>query len=261
MSSFDFIIDNIVYSYSSVSNFENCKYGFKLTYIDALPRKNNFFAEFGLLVHECFEKYFLGEVDAFDLPSYYEDNFDQIVKTPPPPYPLNMLETYKAKCLEYFNNFSIERDDYEVILVEDKIEFSINGVAYVAKPDLVLKNKKTGRISMVDYKTSNPFWFDKKKGKEVIDNAKIAGYHKQTYMYTYALKIGRNIQADEITLLFPRAGREITIPWEEEKEKEVIDWLTKTVEKIKNEEEFPYNNSSAYFCDNLCSVRAYCEYR
>jgi hypothetical protein len=30
---------------------------------------------------------------------------------------------------------------------------------------------------------------------------------------------------------------------------------------IKNEEEFPHDNSNKYFCNQLCSVRNSCKYR
>ncbi len=71
MNNFDFITGNIRYSHSSTSTFDNCRYAFKLHYIDALRGKGNFYGEYGTLVHECLEKFFNGELGAFELSQYY----------------------------------------------------------------------------------------------------------------------------------------------------------------------------------------------
>jgi CRISPR/Cas system-associated exonuclease Cas4 (RecB family) len=62
-------------------------------------------------------------------------------------------------------------------------------------------------------------------------------------------------------LWFPRANETLSIDWDEEKEKESVNEIIKTVERIKKENVFPPNNTNAFFCNNLCSVRKHCEYR
>lgn len=261
MSSYDFILDGIRFSYSSVSTFDNCAYSYKLSYIDAMPRINNFYAEYGTLVHQCFEQFFTKKLSAFELSDYYKNNYEEVVKTPAPVPPYGLDERYRAQGQEFFDNFNFPIDDYDVILVEDKIDFSLTeNIEFVAKPDLVLREKATQKTTLFDYKTSSPFREDKKTGREIVDNAKLNGYWKQMNIYAYALRNHKFTPIDEITLWFPRSKRMETIQWSYNSEQDTIKWLTDTLGKLKTEEVFPYNNSSQYFCDNLCSVRNFCEY-
>lgn len=260
MSSYDFIIDNIRFSYSSSSTYQTCPYSFKLSYIDAMPRTNNFYAEYGTLIHETMEKYFRDELEMFELSDYFKDNFDTSVVTPPPPVPEGMKEKYRLQGQAFFDYFYFDKNEYDVLLVEGKFELDLDGIKFVTKPDLVLHNKKSNENILVDYKTSDPFKIDKRNGKEKIDMAKMESYYKQMYLYTYALRTQMGINIDKITLWFPRPNRTHSISWDARKEKDTLDWVINIINQIKNEEEFPFNNSNSYFCSNLCGVREFCEY-
>ena len=261
MSSYDFIVDNIRFSYSSVSTCETCAHSFRLSYIDACLRKNNFYSDFGTLVHEVFERFFKGETEMSELSDYYRNNYSKIVKSDPPPIPVGLGDKYKEQGQFFFDFFFFEKDKYNVLFVEDKIDLMLDGFMFTGRPDLVLQNKETGETTLFDYKTSTPFRIDKRNGKEIADRKKLNGYYKQMYTYTFALKKERNISVDKISLWFPRLDRIETIEWKHEDEVASVNWLSDTIKAIKNEEVFPYNNEGKYFCDNLCGVRDFCEYR
>ena len=262
MSSFDFIVDEIRYSYSSVTTFETCPYSFKLTYIKRLPREDNFYSDYGTLIHDCLYNYFVNKMEAYELSGYFRENYEKVVKTCPPEYPRGAYEKYKDEGISFFNKFSFEIEDYDLILAEEKIDFDFdNKVLAVAKPDLVLFNKKTGKFILYDFKSSAPFRENKTNGKEIVDEKKLEGYWKQLYIYTYALRNYKFTPIDEMTLWFTRPERRVTIPWKEKKETESIRWMKRIIKRIKEEEKFNYNNSSSFFCDNLCGVRMFCEYR
>lgn len=261
MSTYDFILDNITFSYSSTSSFNNCPYGYKLTYIDSVPREDNFYSDFGTLIHDCLEKYFTEKLDAFQLSQYYRENYDLAVKSQPPFGPPGILEKYREQGQAFFDFFVFEKDNYDVVLVEDNIKFEVDGMRLIARPDLVLREKTTGKTILYDYKTATPFWQDKKTGKEKSDKKRLEGYNQQMSVYTYALRTVRNLPIDEISLWFVRLNRIVSVPWKKETEDSTISYLKETIEKIKKEEIFPYNNSNPYFCDNLCSVRSFCEFR
>ena len=262
MSDFDFIIDNIRFSYSSTSTFDTCPYAFKLSYIDYLmPREDNFFAEYGQLVHECMEKYFSGEIDIFELSQYYLSNYDSFVRTPAPPSFTDLGARYREEGLIFFDNFSFPRERYDVILIEDKIDFEYDGIMFVAKPDLVLFDKKKKKNILYDYKTSMPFKVNKQTQKETTDNKKISGYHNQMYIYAYALREIRNIPIKEIILWFTRAQKELSIPWNKKDEETAMKRVVGIVNDIKKEISFTPNTSNPYFCNNLCGVRNFCEYK
>ena len=261
MSSHEFILSGIRFSYSAVSTFTTCNYSYKLTYIDALPRENNFYGEFGTLMHRCFEQYFNGTLEAYELSQYYKAQYEEVVKNPAPVPPVGLDEKYRLQGQDFFDNFSFNKEDYDVLLIEDKIDFDLGGIKVVAKPDLVLKHKKTGRVSLVDYKTATPFRTDKRTGKEITDTKKIEGYYKQMYLYAYALRNHKNMPIDDIMIWFVRLNRQVVVPWSLVKEEEAMQWFTSSIDTIIDEEAFEYNNKSPYFCNNLCSVRQFCEYR
>jgi len=261
MSSWDFVISNIRFSYSSVSAFDNCPYSFKLAYLDVAPRENNFFGEYGTLIHECFEKYFLGKLEAFELSQEYAKKYDTTIKTPLIGFTPGLEDKYKQQGKDFFDSFSFNKDDYDIIFAEDKIDTTLDGINIVAKPDLVLVEKESGKVILFDYKTATPFWESKSSGKEMSDKKKINGYYKQMLLYTYALQKEHDISVDEITLWFIRLDKMVTVARNLDEENTVVQEFSKIVEKIKAEEVFPYNNSNQFFCNNLCGVRASCEYK
>lgn len=260
MSSLDFIIGEIRFSYSSVSSFDTCAYGWKLSYIDKKERIDNFFSGYGLLVHDCFERFFKKELGAWDLSEHYKKNYSKFVVKDPPPFPAGMAENYRAQGQKFFDNFDFPIDDYTILSVEDKIEFDFRESKFVAKPDLVVLNNKTGKYVLFDYKTSTPLKVSKATGKETWDKKKMDSYYKQMLIYAYALRNYRFIPIEEISIWFPRLNKTVTIDWNLEKEKEVMNWLQETIARIRLEEEFVYDNSSKYFCQNLCGVRRSCRY-
>lgn len=259
MSSYDFIIDEMKFSYSSVSSFVSCPYGFKLSYIDKMPRESNFYGEYGTLIHECMEKYFRDELESFELSSYFSENYLDKVPTPPPPYPAGLDERYKNAGIEFFDNFSFDKSLYEMLLIEGKLDFPLRNASFTGRPDLILKNKETLVTSLYDFKTSAPFWVTK-SGVEKVDEKKMSGYRKQMYIYTYGIRNHLGINIDEIVLWFTRPSRFYTIPCDIEKEKEAVEEIESVIDTIKKEEHFEYNNSNNYFCSHLCGVRKFCEY-
>jgi len=260
MTDYSFIVDGIRFSYSSTSTFQTCPYSFKLTYLESVPRADNFYAEYGTLVHETLERFFKKELEAYQLSDFYDINYELVVKSPEPPFPMGAGKLYRDQGKYFFDNFNFPIDDYDVLGIEEKIDFTLSGIDVVAKPDLVLKNKETQKTILYDYKTAMPFRTDKWTGKEITDTKKINGYYNQMYLYTYALREHRQIPIDGINLWFTRASREVYIDVDSEKEKEAVARIEDIIKAIKMEKEFPYNNTNPFFCDNLCSVRKFCEY-
>lgn len=258
---YDFIIDNMTFSYSSLTTFTTCPYCFKLTYIDREDRAQNFFGEYGLLVHDCIEQYFTGKLEAFELSDYFLDNYYITVQTPPPPFPAGMEDNYRNQGLEFFDSFSFEMSKYDIVGIEDTVDFEIDDIRFTGRPDLILKEKKTNKNVLFDYKSSIVYRTNKYTGKETVDYDKLDGYHKQMYLYSYGLRKAKNLKIDKITIWFTRPSRMETIIWKKEKEIETIDWVRSIISQIKEEEVFNANNSNSYFCNFLCGVREICPFR
>lgn len=260
-SKFDFIIDGIRFSYSSISTYDTCPYSFKLNYIDRLEGEGNFYSDYGSLTHEVLEQFFRRKLDFYELSPFYNEKFDEFVTHNPPSFHVNGLEKYREAGLTFFDNFNFNIDDYNVVEIESRIDGNIRGTDCTGRPDLVLQRKEDGKYILFDYKTSAPFWIDKRTGVEKKDNKKIEGYLKQMYLYGYMLREFKGIELEQINLWFTRVGKIETFKYDKSKEDEVLDWLEVTVDKIRNDNEFKYNNSESFFCDNICGVRAHCEFR
>lgn len=249
-------INEIRFSFSGLSSFDGCKHGWRLTYLDMVPRYGNFFSSYGLLCHEILEKYFRGELELFQLSDYYVDNYDRMV-VETPPFFVKPKEYFK-QGYEFFERFDFDKEEYDVLVIEDKIDVDVNtnSMKYglVVKPDLVLKHKETGKVYLMDYKTSLIF----KNGK--LDKNKLEGYKRQMIMYAKYLETN-NVYVDEVWLWFIRDEEnpvfKFTIAqYDEDK---VVEWIEDTIQDIHNEKDFePTINK--FFCEHLCSVKHGCEY-
>ena len=144
MSSWSFILDNLVYSFSAIGTYENCPYAYKLSYIDRKPQINNAFAQFGNTVHKVLELYFQGKKDIWDLEKAYKDNYSQYVTIDYPPNRfVDLSQSYFDSGMKFFSNVEPPLEDFEVISTESTIYFDLDDdISVTARPDLVLKDNE-----------------------------------------------------------------------------------------------------------------------
>jgi hypothetical protein len=248
------MFSQMIYSFSSVTSHGTCPLSFKYGYIDGEKGVGNFFADYGLFIHDIFQKYFKYELSEFDLSSYYSDNFDKEVTETPPPFPAGMLGKYKESGQVLFDNFEFDREDYELIVVEEKVTTSLNGIPVVVKPDIVLRNKKTGQVILLDFKTSNPYVKDR------IDKKKLAGYLRQMYLYAYVWNSCKEEKITDIYLWFVRIGKIEKFTYTAGDEKETLEWFNAQIKEILSDEEWKAIPDNTYFCGQICGFRKICPY-
>jgi CRISPR/Cas system-associated exonuclease Cas4 (RecB family) len=229
----------------------------KLTYLDCNERLANGFSQFGNLVHTALELFFKGELEVWDLVDYYTENFDRQITESFPPYPVGMRDSYYQDGLTFFENFKFDKSKYEILGIEDNLHPIYRGQKFIAKPDIVLKNKSNKNNILLDYKTSK-LGVNKKYNEK-----KIEGYRKQLELYAYFLWTEKNIEIDKIFLWFIRNNEFVELDVDRMKIMDTLDWATKTIEDIKVEENWEPNNSkeNKYFCENLCGMRILCKYK
>jgi hypothetical protein len=257
MTENSFIIDNFRFSYSGASSFNICKYMWKLTYLDAKPRISGWFSDYGLFCHKILEKYFRGELELWDLPKYYEDNYGLEITSSPPPYPLSMPQNYYDAGLNYFNNFDFDKSLYDVLIIEEAIESEYNGIILVVKPDLILREKSSGKCILIDFKTAKIKVTKKDQEKQIED------YKNQFFLYAYFLWQAKNIEIKEIRVWFIRDNVEKIIPMNMFEVQNTLDWFEETIKTINAETEWNPNltKENDYFCQQICSMRNECTYR
>ena len=245
---YDFILKNRRWSFSSTSSYNMCPFGFKLTYIDDKERETNVFSDFGLLCHFVLEKYFLNELEIWDLLEYYVDHFDEFLKSIPPAFPKNMVEIYYQAGLKYFENFNFDKSLYEVISVEETIDSTYNGIDLVVKPDLILKEKSTGEYHLIDFKTA------KLKSTKKDKEEQLKTYMNQFNLYAYFFEIEKKIHIDKIIIWFIRDGVEIVKNVISSNILNTLNWFENTINQAMQEEEWVAINNG-YFCSEICGMR------
>jgi len=248
------------WSYSRVTTFAHCPYEFYLQYIlqddDLYLSENNYFAEVGSYVHEILAMIFEGKLSVEDAGEYYINHFDDNVfyKT----NPAWMKSTFE-NCADYFATVTFDwLKDYEILGVEKKVEFELEGYKFVGYIDLLLRDKQDNKIVVVDNKSSAyPF----KKNGEVYAKLKdkFESYKKQMYLYSHAIKLMFNEFPKEITWNhFKDGGKFATIPFLEDEYRATLEWFKENIHRIEQEEDYPAN-LEYFYCTNLCNFRHSCD--
>lgn len=184
---------------------------------------------------------------SFELADAYEAEYDEAVKHYFPPFPKGMAGQYYDEGLQYFQSFDGFGDDKEILSVEDKFELDIRGNRFVGIADLVLQDKKTGDIIVIDHKSKS------------MNSMKKAQYENTRQLYTYAAYVKERFGEFPTLLRFNmfRYGENIDEPFAMERYEETMDWIERTIAEIKSEKEWKVS-SSGYFCRFICSTRLHC---
>lgn len=261
MSEYKNILDEIVFSYSSLSQYDGCPYAFFMNKIQGIKGDNNAYAEIGSFCHKLCAKYLTNEASLPDILAECVEDFDDQIT-----YDISESskdKKYYALC-EYIAGFDEDdfRQRFEVLTVEKKVFWTIQRHRMVGVIDLILKDKKTGKIYLVDHKSSSHFL--KKDGKplKTMEESFIK-YRRQMYMYADAMKKSKEFGFIPDYIVwnhFLDDGKLTVIPFNEKDYKETIDWVKDTVDRIYEDEEF-MPHVSYMMCNQLCNYRdGYCEY-
>lgn len=254
-----FILDTFTHSFSRLSSFYQCKHAWYLTYIEGERGENNFFGEYGSFIHKILEKYTKNELSLFELNDYYEENFnDDVPDDAPPNKYTDVRQSYFDKGMEYLNDIDLDFEKYEILGVEKKVEFEISGKHFVGFIDLLVKDKKSGDISIIDHKSASI---------KILKNGNISKSdleHFQMFkyqLYLYSIPILQEYgEIHSLQWNMFRDKKWIKIPWNKEEYNNAIQWAKDTLALIEQEKEWQPTQSS-FFCNFICNHRYTCEYR
>lgn len=260
MSEYGFVIDTMTWSFSRLNAYYTCPYEFYLHYIECNKGDNNFFGQFGTLIHTILEKYAKGELSIFEISQYYEDNFDDIVteRAPFNKY-VDIRQSYYEKGLDYLNNIDLILEDYEILGVEKKVEFNIGGYKMLGYIDLLLRDKD-GNIIVLDHKSAS-LKFKKNGDISKTDLKHFTDFKRQLYLYSMAVINEYNIEPKYLWWNMFKEKKHIKIEFNNEEYDEAIKWAESTVKLIEKETMW-LPNPDRYYCRNLCGMRNNaCEYK
>ena len=261
MIDYSFILDNFTWSYSRLNSYHTCPHMFYLTYLEEQESKSNIYSEFGSLGHELLEEYANGELSEFDLAIEFEKRFPKQVTSPPPPNKyVDLGEQLYNKGLEYFSNFNGDLfDGYTIVGVEERFDFEIDGLRFVAYVDLILRDNSNQSIKIVDHK-SQTIKFLKNGNPSKTNEDDVRNLKRQMYLYSIPVK-AKYGSVDELSWNLFKDGNMFTIDWDEREYADTIIWALDTIKLIKQERLWlPMKDCGGYFCQHICGVSGHCEY-
>lgn len=242
--------NNSVWSFSRLELFHTCPYAFYLTHMQdpPLPQAQNAWAEFGTLCHSLLEEYGNGTLTAEMLVPEYKKRYPtEVIHQFPPVGKGNYGEKTYNEGLEYFSQFSGFGDEYDVVSTEEKFLIEVRGYKIAGISDLVLRNKETGKLIVVDHKT---------KGASSM-RKDISTFKKQLYLYAEHVKQKYGEYPDELRFNMIRNKDTIAEKFSIDKLEEMKDWVEETIDIICLEDEFA-PNPNMFYCRHICSMIEHC---
>lgn len=235
------------YSFSKLSSWWTCPYGYKLRYIDHEHGVGNAFSSYGTLVHSIMERYANGEIEIWDLADIYEWEFDSAVSEK---FPWNkytdLRKSYYKQGLEFLKSFE-GYDKYKILGVEEEFELKIDDWIFNGVIDLVFEDEE-GRLIIRDYKSKAAFKNEEEQHK----------YARQLYLYALRVKEKYGRLPDELQFLMFRKQNLVQIPFNADDAEEAKKWASDTVRVIREAFDYP-PTCDAFYGENLCNHREYCE--
>ena len=251
MSKYEFAIDEMIWSFSRLNTFYQCRQQFKLQYIDCLKGESNFFAEYGSFLHDILRRYAKGELEVYELSSVYKKEYFDTINHPAPPNKfVDLNKTYYNAGLDYLNNFD-GFEGYEILDVEKEFIFDLEGLKIKGFIDLLAKDKNNN-ITIIDHKSSDPKSAKSQKAKE---------YYSQMYLYSIPVKEEYGVYPKQLHINAFRKQDWFTIDFDEKEIDKIKKWVLDTVKLIRKEEDWK-PKSDPFFCNFLCNFRnGICEYK
>lgn len=241
------IPEGFKWSFSKLQSWAQCPMSFKLQYLDRLPDEDNAFSQYGTFCHKLLEQYAKGELPDFLLADAYQEGYDEAVTAPWPPWPKGMPQKYFDQGLAYFESFEGFGDSYDILSAEKRFEIDIGGYPFVGVADLVLRDKSSGDITVVDHKSKSSSTMSKD----------LSEYRRQLYVYAMYVKQEYGVYPRYLKFNLFRENDWVTEEFTEEACAETVEWIKSTIETIKRDSEWVVCPSS-YFCRFICGVLDAC---
>lgn len=256
-----FVIDTMVWSFSRLSFYHQCSYGFYLKYVQCNKGEPNFFGQFGSLIHSILEKYVKGELSLFEISHYYEENFYNIVTCDAPKNNyIDIKRSYYEKGLNYLDNIDLILDGYEILGVEKEIRFIIGGYEMIGYIDLLLRDKETQEIIVLDHK-SRSVKFKKNGDISKTEEEHILGFKRQLYLYSIAIIEEYGVKPKYLRWNLFKDRNWLSVEFNDNEFEDAKKWAEDTVKQIEQETRW-LPNPSQYYCHNICDMRnCACEYK
>lgn len=238
-------------SYSQLTEVQECPYQYyllKMVGVEAMP---NAFAQAGSLAHRLLAGWAKGEIPIKELPVRWVQQYVDNVTAEFPHYLASKGYGTKlfGNVLDYFENFK-GFPEYEIVGSEQEFQSSIAGERFVGIADLILRNKETGKLMIVDFKSCSLSSFKRNKVQ----------MYRQLYLYSKhcADTFGEFPEKLRFELIKENTHDECQFDREEFISARL--WAESVIEKMKSMDITDWFQVQPEFfrCTNLCSCRNEC---
>lgn len=251
------ILDKIEWSFSRLHLYEQCPYAFYLKKINEVEGVDNSYAEIGKFAHEILEKIYKQESSVDEALKEWIEEFDNNI------FSYISESSKEKKYIDFCNNLATFDESifekYDVLEVESKFNWKVKKYNCIGIVDLLLQDKITKEIILIDNKSASPFFG--KKGqllKTQTDN--FNSYSKQMYMYCKPIYEKYGVFPSRIEWNHMFDSTKTSISFNINNYNATQEWVINTIKKIYNDKTFDAFQSYM-MCYQLCGYRYDCEYK
>lgn len=258
-------LKKMTWSFSRIHCYEQCPYEFYLNYLlkDAdghriYEKIDNFYGVFGSLCHELLQKLLVGQIQLDDAIYEYVTEFD--ARLSGIEVRESVMEKYREIGMLYFQNVQFDwLQDWTVLGVEKKVNFSIGDYAFVGFIDLLIQNKDSGEIVLVDHKTSQ--WPLGVRGNVLKNQQKsFNAYQRQLYLYCKPVMEMYGQAPSVLAWNYLQSRQWLRHGFVDSEYEDALLWAEETIHQIEQDDVLA-NNFDYFYCHNLCGFReGACEY-
>ena len=245
------IIDDMCWSYSRITAYEDCPYRFYLRYIQKVSKNRNFFADYGSFLHLIIQKYLTGELKESELVGYYLMRFRTEVVGKAPSQ--QIFKNYFRQGLEYLKSMKPPED--ETIGVEKEVSFRVGDKEFIGYIDRVSKGDG---IEIIDNK-SRALKERTKRKKPTKADMELDEYLRQLYIYSIPIKDEYGVYPKNLVFNCFRTQTVIREPFNIDAYEATKQWALNTIDVITKESEWK-PNIDWFKCKYLCECSSQCEY-
>lgn len=254
------IVDDMVWSYSRLRSFEQCKHQWYLKYIlyannKAVEPETLFFSEYGKLVHRILADEYRGIITRSEALQIYMKRF-KLMKSRAPSY--KIYRSYYDSGLNHFLR-DLPFSDAKVLGVESEMRWESDGRPFIGYIDLHIENGDGEKeLCVIDHK-SRTLSQRSKRAKPTKKDLELDEYFTQLYLYSKPIALQYGQFPAKLCFNCFRSGEIIQEGFSKEKYEAANEWARDTISKIRCEEEFA-PDIDWFRCKYLCDMHGYCSY-
>lgn len=247
------LTEDMRWSYSRITSFEQCPYGWFLKYIHGSSEEELFYASFGSFMHKLLEKFYKGKASPAELEAEFFINFNDNVHGDRP----KNIDQYIEQGSAFLRN--LKPIPYHILGVEKRVLFEIGGKHFIGFIDLLAKNDEG--IIIIDHKSHKLKPWSKKSKSGVLSKSdeELLQYLRQLYLYSAAVEQEYGETPTKLCFNCFLNGQFVEEQFDKARYEDVKKWAVKEIEIVEKADDF-YPKFDWFFCKNLCGQHDDCCY-